>query len=223
MIQFFPAPKVDAFNALNRVKGKYPHEGGYIAMQTQQFQGNATRVVISARILPELLAGRMTYNEFAERYGFVPVDPFPARGPNPFTLSVSNGALITDVDFQKGNADSDDDAVIITLNDEADPVNAVRRSNSKRFTRGFLVVTPGLTIKDRLRVLQPNDPDNYYDGVELVPGDMLEDLKRARGTKRRGCRIYTKGKLEQERHLSVILGPSPMMLLTPLNSKRTSD
>ena len=34
-------------------------------------------------------------------------------------------------------------------------INAVRRPNSKRFTRGFLVVTPGLTIKDRLRVLQP--------------------------------------------------------------------
>ena len=41
-------------------------------------------------------------------------------------------------------------------------VNAVRRSQSKRFTRGFLVVTPGITIKDRLRVLQPNDPDSYY-------------------------------------------------------------
>ena len=32
-------------------------------------------------------------------------------------------------------------------------VNAVRRPQSKRFTRGFLVVTPGITIKDRLRVL----------------------------------------------------------------------
>jgi hypothetical protein len=33
---------------------------------------------------------------------------------------------------------------------------------SKKFTRGFLIVAPGLTIKDRLRVLQPNDPDSYY-------------------------------------------------------------
>ena len=41
-------------------------------------------------------------------------------------------------------------------------VNAVRHPQSKHFTRGFLVVTPGLTIKDRLRVLQPNDPDSYY-------------------------------------------------------------
>ena len=39
-------------------------------------------------------------------------------------------------------------------------INAVRRPGSKRFTRGFLVVTPGVTIRDRLRVLQPNDPDS---------------------------------------------------------------
>jgi type III restriction enzyme len=59
-------------------------------------------------------------------------------------------------------------------------VNAVRRPGSKKFTRGFLIVTPGLTIKDRLRVLQPNDPDSYYASRELVPGDMLEDLNRAK-------------------------------------------
>lgn len=41
-------------------------------------------------------------------------------------------------------------------------VNAVRHPNSKLFTRGFLISTPGITIRDRLRVLQPNDPDSYY-------------------------------------------------------------
>jgi type III restriction enzyme len=59
-------------------------------------------------------------------------------------------------------------------------INAVRRPGSKHFTRGFLVVTPGLTIKDRLRVLQPNDPDSYYASRELVPGDMLDDINRAK-------------------------------------------
>ena len=59
-------------------------------------------------------------------------------------------------------------------------VNAVRRPQSRRFTRGFLVVTPGLTIKDRLRVLQPHDPDIYYRSRELVPADMFPDLARAR-------------------------------------------
>ena len=59
-------------------------------------------------------------------------------------------------------------------------VNAVRRPQSSRFTRGFLVVTPGITIKDRLRVLQPNDPDSYFQGRELVPNDMLSDLEKAK-------------------------------------------
>jgi type III restriction enzyme len=59
-------------------------------------------------------------------------------------------------------------------------INAARRPQSQRFTRGFLVVTPGLTIKDRLRVLQPNDPDTYYADRELVPADMLEDMTRAK-------------------------------------------
>lgn len=59
-------------------------------------------------------------------------------------------------------------------------VNAVRRPGSKKFTRGFLVIAPGLTIRDRLRVLQPNDPDSYYKSRELVPADMLPDLDRAK-------------------------------------------
>ena len=59
-------------------------------------------------------------------------------------------------------------------------INAGRRPQSRRFTRGFLVVTPGITIKDRLRVLQPNDPDSYYRSRELIPSDLLPDLERAK-------------------------------------------
>ena len=59
-------------------------------------------------------------------------------------------------------------------------VNAVRRPNSKKFTRGFLIVAPGLTIKDRLRVLQPNDPDSYYADRELIPNDLIPDLDKAK-------------------------------------------
>lgn len=59
-------------------------------------------------------------------------------------------------------------------------VNAVRRPGGKHFTRGFLIVAPGLTIKERLRVLQPNDPDSYYRDRELVPSDMLDDVDRAK-------------------------------------------
>ena len=59
-------------------------------------------------------------------------------------------------------------------------INAVRHPASPRFTRGFLVVVPGITIRDRLRVLLPNDPNSYYKSRELVPADMQRDLDRAK-------------------------------------------
>lgn len=59
-------------------------------------------------------------------------------------------------------------------------VNAVRHPDSKRFTKGFLVVAPGITIKDRLRVLQPNDPESYYRSREIVPEDMVAELGQAK-------------------------------------------
>ncbi len=59
-------------------------------------------------------------------------------------------------------------------------VNAIRHPKSNKFAKGFLVVAPGLTIRDRLRVLQPNDPDSYFRSRELVPPDFLPDVARAK-------------------------------------------
>lgn len=59
-------------------------------------------------------------------------------------------------------------------------INAVRRPSSKNFTRGFLVVAPGITIRDRLRVLFPNDTESYYESRELVPTDLLSELGKAK-------------------------------------------
>ena len=61
-------------------------------------------------------------------------------------------------------------------------VNAVRHPASKQFTRGFLIVAPGITIKDRLRVLLPQDPDNYYASREIVPADMLAEINAPRSS-----------------------------------------
>ncbi|PJK28317.1 BPTD_3080 family restriction endonuclease [Minwuia thermotolerans] len=59
-------------------------------------------------------------------------------------------------------------------------INAVRMPGSNRFSRSFLIVAPGITIRDRLRVLLPNDPENYYRTRELVPQDMLDDVLKAK-------------------------------------------
>ena len=59
-------------------------------------------------------------------------------------------------------------------------VNAVRYKNTKSFSRGFLIVTPGITIRDRLRVLMPNDPESYYSSPPIArpQGLALQQLPR---------------------------------------------
>ncbi|CAN5714102.1 DEAD/DEAH box helicase family protein [soil metagenome] len=59
-----------------------------------------------------------------------------------------------------------------TLNKAANPQDG-------RFTDAFLVVCPGITIRDRLRVLEPAEPDNYYDERDLVPPELRSRLARA--------------------------------------------
>jgi type III restriction enzyme len=57
-----------------------------------------------------------------------------------------------------------------------------KRANSQdaRFSDTFLIVTPGITIRDRLRVLLPNDPENYYRLRDLVPSQLQDHLGQAK-------------------------------------------
>jgi type III restriction enzyme len=57
-----------------------------------------------------------------------------------------------------------------------------KRANAQdaRFADAFLVVTPGITIRDRLRVLLPNDPENYYRQRDIVPAQLLHHLGQAK-------------------------------------------
>lgn len=59
-------------------------------------------------------------------------------------------------------------------------LNAARARNSTRFTDAFLIIAPGLTVRDRLRVLLPADPNNTYALHDIVPREMRDDLNRAR-------------------------------------------
>jgi type III restriction enzyme len=59
-------------------------------------------------------------------------------------------------------------------------VNKARRPNAKNFSDAFLIVTPGITIRDRLRVLNPGDPSNSYEYFDLVPSDLMDAVRRAR-------------------------------------------
>src|SRR5215213_2721215 len=59
-------------------------------------------------------------------------------------------------------------------------INRDRRRNSKLFSDAFLVVAPGITIRNRLRVLKPQDPQNIYEQLNLVPSDMMDAVRKAR-------------------------------------------
>lgn len=59
-------------------------------------------------------------------------------------------------------------------------LNKRRAPNNPRFSDSFLIVTPGITIRDRLRVLLPSDPHNYYRALDLVPPEQFGDLGTAK-------------------------------------------
>ena len=59
------------------------------------------------------------------------------------------------------------------LNKQANPQDS-------RFSDAFLIVTPGITIRDRLRVLLPNDSQSYFKQHDLVPPDLLIELEKAK-------------------------------------------
>ena len=59
-------------------------------------------------------------------------------------------------------------------------LNKLANPQDKRFGDAFLIVTPGITIRDRLRVLLPNDPQNYYRALDIVPADRLVELGQAK-------------------------------------------
>lgn len=59
-------------------------------------------------------------------------------------------------------------------------LNKVHAPRDKRFASRFLLVAPGITIRDRLQVLRPEARGNYYDERELVPHDLRSRLGDAR-------------------------------------------
>jgi len=58
-------------------------------------------------------------------------------------------------------------------------LNKIANRQDRRFSDTFLVVTPGITIRDRLRVLLPNDPATYYRERDLVTPEQLARLQGA--------------------------------------------
>lgn len=59
-------------------------------------------------------------------------------------------------------------------------LNKIASPNSTRFADAFLIVTPGVTIRDRLQVLYPEKPENDYKKMNLVPRADYDALGQAK-------------------------------------------
>lgn len=59
-------------------------------------------------------------------------------------------------------------------------LNKAANLQDGRFKDAFLLVCPGITIRDRLRVVLPSDPGNYYDERDLIPPELKDSLGRAK-------------------------------------------
>ena len=57
-------------------------------------------------------------------------------------------------------------------------LNKVTYPQDKRFSKNVFVVAPGLTVKNRLSVLYPDSPGNYYDEFNIVPSGLREQLRQ---------------------------------------------
>lgn len=59
-------------------------------------------------------------------------------------------------------------------------LNKLRNAQDARFSDTFLIVAPGITIRDRLRVLYPHDPENYYRARDVLSAELLVELQKAK-------------------------------------------
>ncbi|MDM8555172.1 DEAD/DEAH box helicase family protein [Desulfococcaceae bacterium HSG7] len=59
-------------------------------------------------------------------------------------------------------------------------LNKTTNRQDTRFSQNILVVAPGLTVKSRLSVLHPADPENYYQEFNIVPQGLTDRLRRGR-------------------------------------------
>ena len=59
-------------------------------------------------------------------------------------------------------------------------LNKVTWPGDTRFSKHILIVAPGLTVKNRLAVLEPTHPENYYEAFRIVPPFLLDKLRQGK-------------------------------------------
>ena len=59
-------------------------------------------------------------------------------------------------------------------------LNKVANGKDTRFSKNILVVAPGLTVRNRLSVLNPFDKENYFEEFNIVPNGLMDSLRQGK-------------------------------------------
>lgn len=59
-------------------------------------------------------------------------------------------------------------------------LNKIANGKDTRFSKNVLIVAPGLTVRNRLSVLNPTDPENYYEEFNIVPSGLMDSLRQGK-------------------------------------------
>ena len=59
-------------------------------------------------------------------------------------------------------------------------LNKVANAKDHRFSKNVLVVVPGLTVRNRLAVLNPTDYKNYYEEFNIIPLGLMDSLRQGK-------------------------------------------
>jgi type III restriction enzyme len=59
-------------------------------------------------------------------------------------------------------------------------LNKIANGKDTRFSKTVLIVAPGLTVRNRLSVLNPTAKDNYYEEFNIVPSGLMDSLRQGK-------------------------------------------
>lgn len=59
-------------------------------------------------------------------------------------------------------------------------LNKVANGKDTRFSKNVLIVAPGLTVRNRLSVLNPFDEENYFEEFNIVPAGLMDSLRQGK-------------------------------------------
>jgi hypothetical protein len=114
---------------------------------------------------------RRAVSDFVGRYGNDPDSELPLRSveakPVENDLGKQNEAanpLLYRIAFKMATGSGK--TVVMAMLIAWQALNKLANPQDARFSDSFLIVTPGITIRDRLRVLLPNDPQNYFEIID---------------------------------------------------------